>query len=79
MTTESSPGQGAPQEDGWAFRPRGSAAGPQPYRGRRQPEPAAPWDEESSDAAWDDRSPGEPYGASPEERYGAPSGERYGA
>ncbi|UJA09513.1 PQQ-binding-like beta-propeller repeat protein [Streptomyces collinus] len=79
MTTESSPGQGAPQEDGWAFRPRGSAAGPQPYRGRRQPEPAAPWDEQSSDAAWDDRSPGEPYGASPEGRYGAPSGERYGA
>lgn len=73
MTTESSPGQGAPQEDGWAFRPRGSAANPQPLRGRRQPAPAAPWDEQSSDAAWDDRSPGERYGASSGERYGAPS------
>lgn len=70
MTTESSPGQGAPQEDGWAFRPRGSAAGPQPHRGRRQPRPAAPWDEQPPDAAWDDRSPDERYGASTGERYG---------
>ncbi|MGI5459238.1 PQQ-binding-like beta-propeller repeat protein [Streptomyces sp. CA-249302] len=37
MTTESSPGQGAPQEEpGWAFRPRESAARPQPYGDRRR-------------------------------------------
>ncbi|MGW0968020.1 outer membrane protein assembly factor BamB family protein [Streptomyces sp. NPDC002516] len=37
MPTESSPGQGAPQEDqGWAFRPRASAPGPQPYREERR-------------------------------------------
>ncbi|MFE9495075.1 PQQ-binding-like beta-propeller repeat protein [Streptomyces collinus] len=80
MTTESSPGQGAPQEDGWAFRPRRSAAGPQPYGGRRQPQPAAPWDEQSSDATWDDRSSDVAWdGGSPGERYGASTGERYGA
>ncbi|MFC9278088.1 PQQ-binding-like beta-propeller repeat protein [Streptomyces collinus] len=93
MTTESSPGQGAPQDDGWAFRPRGSAAGPQPYRGRRQPEPAAPWDGQSSDTAWDDRASDTDWddrasgaasdaawdGRSPGVRYGASTGERYGA
>ncbi|MER6467394.1 PQQ-binding-like beta-propeller repeat protein [Streptomyces collinus] len=87
MTTESSPGQGAPQEDGWAFRPRRPAAGPQPHGGRRRPEPAAPWDEQSSDTAWDGRSRGARYGASSDERYGAssatpwdgrPVAERYG-
>ncbi|MEW2155082.1 PQQ-binding-like beta-propeller repeat protein [Streptomyces sp. NPDC007189] len=56
MTTESSPGQGAPQEeDGWAFRPRTSAAGPQPYGQRHRTEPAVPWD---------DRSSAEPHGGS---------------
>ncbi|WP_317444573.1 PQQ-binding-like beta-propeller repeat protein [Streptomyces collinus] len=64
MTTESSPGQGVPQEDGWAFRPRRPAAGPQPHGGRRQPEPAAPWDDRSSDAPWDGGSSGARYGAS---------------
>ncbi|MFF8478200.1 PQQ-binding-like beta-propeller repeat protein [Streptomyces sp. NPDC015414] len=55
MTTESSPGQGAPQEDhGWAFRPRGSAPGPRPYREQRSG-PAA---------SWDGRPPAEPYGGS---------------
>ncbi|MET8580408.1 PQQ-binding-like beta-propeller repeat protein [Streptomyces collinus] len=79
MTTESSPGQGAPQEDGWAFRPRRSAAGPQPHGGRRRPEPAAPWDEQSSDAAWDDRSSEAAWdGRSPGARYGTSSDERYG-
>ncbi|MFB7242271.1 hypothetical protein CW362_16845 [Streptomyces populi] len=60
MTTESSPGQGAPQEDGWAFRPRTPAAGPQPYREQRQPEPAVAWD----DRSWDEPSWDEPYGGS---------------
>ncbi|MEU6272353.1 PQQ-binding-like beta-propeller repeat protein [Streptomyces populi] len=53
MTTESSPGQGAPQEDGWAFRPRTPATGPQPYREQRRTEPAV---------AWDDLSWAEPHG-----------------
>ncbi|MEU5095341.1 PQQ-binding-like beta-propeller repeat protein [Streptomyces sp. NPDC020996] len=56
MTTESSPGQGAPQEEpGWAFRPRRPAAGPRSYGERHRTEPAV---------AWDDRSPAEPYGGS---------------
>ncbi|KAB1987719.1 outer membrane protein assembly factor BamB family protein [Streptomyces triticiradicis] len=53
MTAESSPGQGAPQEDGWAFRPRTPATGPQPYREQWPTEPTG---------AWDDRSWDEPYG-----------------
>ncbi|MEV7983208.1 PQQ-binding-like beta-propeller repeat protein [Streptomyces sp. NPDC086519] len=46
MTTQSSPGQGPPQEEqGWAFRPRGSAARPQPYGNQwRQAEAATPKD-----------------------------------
>ncbi|WP_328554330.1 outer membrane protein assembly factor BamB family protein [Streptomyces sp. NBC_00358] len=61
MTTESSPGQGAPQEDyGWAFRPRQPAADPQPYREQHQPEPDMPWD---------GRSSAEPYGRSSDTRW----------
>ncbi|MET7986975.1 MULTISPECIES: PQQ-binding-like beta-propeller repeat protein [unclassified Streptomyces] len=45
MTTESSPGQGVPQEEpGWAFRPRTAAGNPQPYGEQQQTRPAAPWD-----------------------------------
>ncbi|MFJ3667038.1 PQQ-binding-like beta-propeller repeat protein [Streptomyces sp. NPDC090106] len=52
MTTESSPGQGAPQdEQGWAFRPRRSADRPQQYRDRPRQ-----W---QTDAGWDDGSPAE--------------------
>ncbi|MGW2442771.1 outer membrane protein assembly factor BamB family protein [Streptomyces sp. NPDC001675] len=65
MTAESSPGQGAPQEDGWAFRPRRPAAGPRPYREQRQPEPVVPWDAPpaaepyrgSSGTRWDSTMP----------------------
>ncbi|MER6980011.1 PQQ-binding-like beta-propeller repeat protein [Streptomyces carpinensis] len=66
MTTESSPGQGAPQEEyGWAFRPRKSAAGPQPYGEQQQTEPAVPWDGRwsaephgrSSGTRWDSTMP----------------------
>ncbi|RPE44858.1 outer membrane protein assembly factor BamB [Streptomyces sp. Ag109_O5-1] len=63
MTTESSPGQGAPQEeDGWAFRPRRPAAAPRPYREQQRTEPGT-----SSD------------GRSPTEPYGRPSGTRWDA
>ncbi|MEU0430390.1 PQQ-binding-like beta-propeller repeat protein [Streptomyces sp. NPDC006290] len=63
MTTESSPGQGAPQEEhGWAFRPRQSAARPQPYREQQQTEPDLPWDV---------RSPAEPHGRSSGTRWDA--------
>ncbi|WP_333777922.1 outer membrane protein assembly factor BamB family protein [Streptomyces sp. IBSBF 3136] len=79
MTTESSPGQGAPQEDGWAFRPRRSAAGPQPYGERQRPEPAAPWDDRSSAASCDGGPSDEPWGgASSDERYGRSSDEPFG-
>ncbi|MFF8534061.1 PQQ-binding-like beta-propeller repeat protein [Streptomyces sp. NPDC015532] len=77
MTTDSSPGQGAPQEEsGWAFRPRKSVAGPQPYPGtaadaadhpqphgeQRQTEPAVP--------SWDGgRSSAEPYRRSSDTRW----------
>ncbi|MER5401012.1 PQQ-binding-like beta-propeller repeat protein [Streptomyces sp. NPDC002599] len=86
MSTESSPGQGAPQEDdGWAFRPRRSVARPQPYSGtpadaadhpqpyweQQQPEPAVP--------SWDDRPSAEPSwdDRSPAEPYGRPSHTRW--
>ncbi|MER7177917.1 PQQ-binding-like beta-propeller repeat protein [Streptomyces hyaluromycini] len=69
MTTESSPGQGAPQgqgaaqdEYGWAFRPRKSAAAPQPYGEQQQTQPAMPWD---------GRSSAEPYGSSTGTRWDA--------
>jgi hypothetical protein len=56
MTTESSPGQGAPQEEhGWAFGPRDPADVPQRYGEQQQAEPAVPWG---------GRSPAEPYGSS---------------
>ncbi|MFJ6833807.1 PQQ-binding-like beta-propeller repeat protein [Streptomyces sp. NPDC091209] len=84
MPTESSPGQGAPQEDyGWAFQPRKSAPGPQPYRGQQQAEPAAPWDDRpsaeaygrSSGTRWDATMPlrfPEPHAADDDEAMRAP-------
>ncbi|MFI0964069.1 PQQ-binding-like beta-propeller repeat protein [Streptomyces sp. NPDC021080] len=62
MTTESSPGQGAPQEDqDWAFRPRRSPADRPPYREQRPPEPTAPWGARPTEPTtpWDNR-PTEP-------------------
>ncbi|MEU1529891.1 PQQ-binding-like beta-propeller repeat protein [Streptomyces fagopyri] len=66
MTTEPSPGQGAPQDDyGWAFRPRNPAARPRPYAERQDTDPAAPWDgrppaeshDMSSGTRWDATMP----------------------
>ncbi|MGX1547389.1 outer membrane protein assembly factor BamB family protein [Streptomyces adustus] len=87
MTTESSPGQGAPQEDGWAFRPRRPAAGRSPYREQPQPTPSAPWDEPSrGEPSWDEPSRGEPSWDEPSwderpsaEPYSGSSGTRWDA
>ncbi|MFG2480679.1 PQQ-binding-like beta-propeller repeat protein [Streptomyces fagopyri] len=66
MTTEPSPGQGAPQDEyGWAFRPRNPAADPHPYAEERQTDPAGPWDgrppvephDRSSGTRWDATMP----------------------
>ncbi|MER5603141.1 PQQ-binding-like beta-propeller repeat protein [Streptomyces sp. NPDC002265] len=69
MTTESSPGQGAPQEDGWAFRPRRPTGAPQPHREQRQTQPyrreqqqTQPYRKQQQtqpSVPWDDRSQAE--------------------
>ncbi|MGW7609703.1 outer membrane protein assembly factor BamB family protein [Streptomyces sp. NPDC054766] len=79
MTTESSPGQGAPQEEyGWAFQPRKSAARPQPYREQQQPEPVMPWDGRSS-AEPSDGSPGTRWDATMPLRFPEPGADAHEA